>query len=200
MTNKTDEELENYLVNIWSYSSRTISAALNELQNRGRSFTEEELAEIHDIIRAKKETEPKERKEEDIMFTSQWPRNLVTDPDAPAYYSPRVIWGFSIFLSVLFGAVLLSLNIVTKKAKWIVIGFGFLYTTAFAYIFNSYGRTMFISFIINAIGASILTNFFWNKYIGRETIYRARSIKTPVIFALIILGIFILSDRLSRGY
>ena len=43
--------------------------------------------------------------------TNSWTKNIVTDLDAPQFYSPRAIWGFSVFFTVIFGAVLLTSNL-----------------------------------------------------------------------------------------
>ncbi len=67
---------------------------------------------------------------------TNWTKNVVTDQDAPQFYSPRAIWGFSVFFTVIFGAVLLALNLTDRKAKWIVIGVGVIYTAAAIYIIN----------------------------------------------------------------
>src|SRR4051812_11319180 len=90
--------------------------------------------------------------------TNPWTRNIVTDPEAPAFYSPRAIWAFSIFFTVIFGAVLLSFNLANKREKWIVIGIGTAYTIVAITLINLLPSTSVgITIGLNAAGAYILT-------------------------------------------
>ena len=125
--------------------------------------------------------------------TNYWTKNIVTDPNAPQYYSLRAIWGFSVFFTVIFGAVLLAANLTDKKAKWTVIGFGILYTTLAIVILNMVPLTNTgLTFGINAIGALILTQVFWKKHLG-ETKFRTKPIWKPLIISIIIMIPFLLA-------
>jgi hypothetical protein len=116
-----------------------------------------------------------------------WTKNIVKDPDAPELYSPRAIWGFSIFFTVIFGAVLLFVNLKNKKAKWVVIGFGLLYTSLVIIIMNFIPQpNAGLSVGLNGGGGLLLTNLFWDKYVGRETKFRAKPIWKPLIISILI--------------
>jgi hypothetical protein len=137
------------------------------------------------------ETDSQQRKP---VTTNSWTKNIVNDLDAPQFYSPGAIWGFSVFFTVIFGAVLLMSNLTDKRAKWIVIGFGILYTTVGIIIMNllpqpSSGLT--IGF--NAGGALILTQLFWNKYVGKEIKFRTKPIWKPLIISIVITIPFLLA-------
>jgi hypothetical protein len=97
---------------------------------------------------------------------TNWTKNVVTDQDAPQLYSPRAIWGFSVFFTVIFGAVLLALNLTDRKAKSLVIGVGVLYTAAAIFILNLLPHpNTGITIGLNIGGALLLINLFWDKYI-----------------------------------
>lgn len=120
------------------------------------------------------------------ISTNSWRKNLVTDDEAPLFYTPAAIWGFSVFFTVIFGAVLLSSNLSDKKSKWTVIGFGLLYTILAVSLLNVLPRNTFLTIIVNGFGALILTAVFWNRYIGKGTKFRAKPIWKPLIISLAI--------------
>ncbi len=184
MTKKSDDGLMEYVTNINRYTPESIIAAVNELKKRGRQFTEEELGTTKIKIQEKSEAE---KKENEIWSTNSWKENVVDNPNAPQYYSHRAIWGFSTVFTVVFGAVLLSSNVTDKKAKWIIVGFGFLYTSVAIVILNQLPRNTGMAFLLNASGAYILTQIFWNKYVGKETKYRTKEIWKPLIISIIIM-------------
>jgi hypothetical protein len=126
--------------------------------------------------------------------TNSWTKNIVTDLDAPQFYSPRTIWGFSVFFTVIFGAVLLTSNLTDKKAKWIVIGFGILYTIVVIVIVNLLSQpNTGLTIGLNGGGALILTNIFWGKYVGKETKFRTKPIWKPLIISILITIPFLLA-------
>ena len=102
MTSKSDEQLKNYLVNSEKYTEEAVTAAIQELRKRGKEFSEEELHEIKLKIEAIRKKENDEAVE---MRRNSWTMKVVTDPEAPALYSQRAIWGFSVFFALIFGAV-----------------------------------------------------------------------------------------------
>jgi hypothetical protein len=118
--------------------------------------------------------------------THPWKKNIVKDPDAPAYYSQQAVLGFSMFFTVIFGAVLLASNVENRKNKWIVIGFGLLYTSAAILMLNFLPRSTALTIGVNGLGALVLTQLFWNKYIGLQTRFRAKPIWKPLIISIII--------------
>jgi len=123
-----------------------------------------------------------------------WTKNVVTDQEAPQFYSPRAIWGFSVFFTVIFGAVLLALNLTDRKAKWIVIGVGVLYTAAAIFIINLLPQpNTGITIGLNTGGALLLTNLFWDKYVGKETKFRTKQIWKPLIISILISIPFLLA-------
>jgi hypothetical protein len=183
MANKTIDELLDYTTNFDRYSPEALTAAINELKVKGHIFSEEELSSLNERIIKKKDIE----EEESIFRSSKSLRkNVVTDPDAPLLYSQVVILVFSTIFTVIFGGILLSINIGNKIQKLKVIGFGILFTTLAIFIGNLMPHSTYLVYFINGIGGYFLTTDFWNKYIGRETKYRTKSIWIPLIISIII--------------
>jgi len=122
---------------------------------------------------------------------------VVKDEQAPAYYSQRAIWYFAIFFGVLFGSVLMAINLHKAGAKrgpiTMVLGFGVVYTILQIWFSNIVDLGTPVTFGLNAIGSSVLQYFFWPKYIGAETRYRAKPIWMPLIIGIIIMIPFALA-------
>ena len=123
-------------------------------------------------------------------------KNVVIDPDAPLLYSQIAIIAFSIFLNPFLGAVLLAMNIGNKSNKIKVIGVGVLFLLALVcfflipdYYFSSFVRNVyyFVIFVGGFVGGYLFSIVFWNKYIGRETKYRAKPIWIPLIIFILLL-------------
>ena len=190
MTGKSEEGLADYLHNFRKYTPEAIQAAVEELKNRGRSFSEDELKEINVKIAQRSNDE----NEDDPLFASNsWKRNVVTDPTAPLLYSKGAISVFSIVFTTLFGAVLLSSNINDRDKKWIVIGFGIIYTGLTIIIVNLIPSNTLWTLVLNMAGGLGLTSTFWDKFVGKETRYRSKPIWKPLIISIAITIPFLLA-------
>jgi hypothetical protein len=187
MSGKSDEGLMDYLNNFGKYTPEAIIVAVDELKRRGRSFSPEELNEINIKI----EKRAKAESEQDTLWLSD-SRSIVTDPNAPLLYSKGAITAFSLLFSTIFGAVLLSSNINDTKKKWIVIGFGIIYTAITITIVNLVPER-FLILVLNIGGGLGLTTIFWNQYVGKEIKHRAKSIWKPLIISIIITIPFLLA-------
>jgi len=55
-----------------------------------------------------------------------------------------------------------------------VLIFGILYTITSILIINGLNIQTNLAIVLNFGGAAILTEFFWNKYLGKEIKYRKR--------------------------
>lgn len=193
MTNKSDEGLQNYLDNRSKYTPEAIEAAIAEMQKRGRAFSDEELASFRNEFQAKREVAEKEGKE---FFGNQWKKNVVKDENAPMYYSEKAIYIFSGLFSVIFGAVLLSINCrstETKKGVWEVIAFGIIYTGLQIWLLSMIPRNTGLTIAFSGGGAFLMNHFFWKKYIGKDTKYRTKPIWKPLIIGIIICIPFLLA-------
>jgi hypothetical protein len=181
---KSDEELHSNIDNREKYLPETVEAAVAELQKRGVEFSDEELKVIAEDMQARKEMAETGTGIFGV-FNSSWNNNQVEDPDAPSMFSKRAIFAFSVLCSVLFGSILLAINISKTqnrdKAFWVVLyGVGFIFLQAIL----SGGYNPIFTLLTSIAGAYIMDNFFWNKYLGNATLYRARPIWIPLLIGL----------------
>ena len=190
MSKKTVEELTEFIDNFDRYSPEALTAAVNELKVRGRNFSDEELKSLSERIEKKREIE-----EDESLFRSSKSlrRNVVTDPNAPLLYSKVSILVFSTIFTVIFGAILLSINIDNKIQRLKVVGFGVLFTTLAILIGNLAPHSTIYVYFINGIGGYFLTSDFWNRYIGRETKYRTKPIWIPLTISIIISALLLIA-------
>lgn len=166
MSKKETSELAEVVKNKNSETAEKVNAALNELKNRG--IEAENYVEI--IEKSKKPTQE-------------------PDENSPILYSDKVIWVFSILFSVIFGGILLAINLKEvdkKKGIMPVIVFSIIYTALSIYILNLNKIGTGGVLIACAIGALILNELFWKKYIGKGIVYHRKSFVKPLIIALII--------------
>jgi hypothetical protein len=197
---KPTTELREIAVNFHMYRGALVAAAKKELTNRGIELSEEDLQKIEERKNQRKQQAIKSKVVDNSwdFFHMRWKQNIVDDIQAPKLFSRQVINVFSILFSVLFGGILLAINLKTinnKKAILPVIIYSLIYTGLIIFIFsfipeNNSGLTL----IFNFIGAIALHNFFWGKYIGKEFQYRTKPFWIPLIIgiAITVFIIFIL--------
>lgn len=184
MREKPEGELMNYLNNYTDFIPEAIIAAVDELKRRGKIFTEQELTSIQQKIEERRKADD----EDDYSLLESRPpeKDIVSDPGAPLLYSKGAINFFSVIFSTLIGAVLLSYNIKPKKGKWIVLGFGIIYTIFSILIFKYIRQNRLSVCFLQIAGGMALTTTFWDKYIGKGIEYRAKPVWIPLIISLLI--------------
>ena len=182
----TDEQLNNYIENRYKYIPEIVHAAIQELQKRGKIFSDDELKLIYADIEIKPGDEKAQDQAEPVA---------INYADAPEYYTTRLIRVFSVLFSVLFGSIMMAMNLsrtAGKKGVVEVIIFGVIYTTTLiiigSYLPNNRGG---LGIILNLAGGYMLEYFFWNKYIGADTIHKKRSFVIPLIIGLVITVVLI---------
>jgi peptidoglycan/LPS O-acetylase OafA/YrhL len=114
----------------------------------------------------------------------------------PKIYSKRAILGFSIFLSVLFGGVLLYQNLIDvkkKKEACIVLGISIVLTiiTIFIGSFQESPKSSY-AYLCGLLGGCLLSYYFVPKYFPNEEQYPKKPIWKPLIVAVIIIAIFMM--------
>ncbi|WP_108805521.1 hypothetical protein [Aquimarina sp. Aq107] len=190
--NKTNSELEYIIENKKNYNEQAVSASIQILKDRnGQSL---ELETIENEIAAEKEK--KELNKKRAIEEEKKKSNLTDDPNAPELHSKRVITVFAGLFSTIFGAVLLAYNlkqIENIKGRNQVLIFGTLYTIASIIIINLIDIKANLAIGFNFGGAAILTEYFWNKFLGKEFKHRKRSWVKPAIISIIITIPFILA-------
>jgi hypothetical protein len=204
MIGKSDEDLQKYIDHKATYTPEAVEYAIDEMQNRGRVFSDAELIRIRREIQLKKEAD--EAEENEAM--KEMDANVVTDRTAPAYYSQAAIFAFGIFFSLLFSAVLLAININkagSKKGGWQVIIFGLIYsaiqvTISVIWFMNTMPRKYSFIAVVGGLGALLMNEIFWRKYIGKDTKYRAKPIWKPLIIGVIIFTPFVFAVIYGSTY
>ena len=117
-------------------------------------------------------------------------------------YSQKAIWGFSIFFSSIFGAVLLMQNlkdIGKKKEANIILLISILYTALAIYLVNIPEKPeTSMTFIINAVGGLVLSKYYYSKYFPNDDRYEKKKIWKPLIISIIIMIPFVLAMIYSK--
>ena len=182
--NKTDSELEYILENKKSYNEQAVSASIEILKKRNGESSE--LKTVEKEIESEKKKEITQRK---AIEENKKKDNITDDPNAPELHSKKVIMVFSGLFSTIFGAVLLMYNMKqteNKTGRIQVLIFGILYTIATLLVVNLMNIGGNIALIFNIAGGGILTEYFWNKFIGKEFEHRKRSWIKPAIISVLI--------------
>ncbi len=106
-------------------------------------------------------------------YNEEYEELASSDDNSVELYSRWAIWGFSIFFSSLFGAVLLVRNLFAaglKKAGYGVLAFAVVYFLATNVLIIATGLTALV-FLIN-IGAGFLyAEYFYRKYFPDDNYY-----------------------------
>lgn len=117
----------------------------------------------------------------------------------PELYSKNLILIFAILFSSIFAAALLVLNLRTlgkmKEAIYVLL-FGIAYIIATALIMQIFSLSPSMSIVANVIGAALLNEFFWNKFIGSDFAYKKKNWVKPTLISL---GIALLFFSLVMG-
>lgn len=187
LSKKTDRELQFYIENTDKHTDEAVWIALAELRNRNVDLP----VDIKEIITDKLNTRTVKIKEEN---QNPWTKNVVNDQDnVPVLYSQNAIYLFSVLICVLFGSYMLAVNCgEVGKRKWPVILFGIIYTILSVVVIGYFEKHIFNAYTCNILGVIIMYQFFWKRYIGDETKYKAKSVTKPLIIALIIFIPYIL--------
>jgi len=188
---KTDSELEYILENKKNYNEQAVLASIQILKERNGESSE--LKSVEKEIETEKEK--KEITQQKAVEENKKKNNITDDPNAPELHSKKVIMVFSVLFSTIFGAVLLMYNMKqteNKAGRIQVLIFGILYTIATLLVVNLMNIGGNIALIFNIAGGGILTEYFWNKFIGKDFEHRKRSwIKPAIISVLITIPIFL---------
>lgn len=113
----------------------------------------------------------------------------------PKIYSRKAILGFSIFLSTLFGGVLLFQNLLDvnkKKEAYTVLGISILITALTIFIVNiPENPKSSLSYLCGIAGGSFLSYYFVPKYFPNEEQYPKKALWKPLIIGAVIVVILV---------
>lgn len=197
MTKKSDKELEEYLNNIMAYSRDIVEAAIQELKNRGRLFTEVELSTFESKIQERENTIGKNT----ITVRDSIEKNIVEDESALALYSRKTADWTTLIFGIIVGSILMALNfksVEKKKGIIAVLFFGILYFILEIFIMSflpddmASSLTNVVRLGLNGLGAYIMHTLIWNKFIGKDFEYRKKAVWLPILIGIIINVLFIL--------
>ncbi|MCB7482125.1 hypothetical protein [Christiangramia sediminis] len=113
----------------------------------------------------------------------------------PQLYSKRVITAFSLIFSTIFGAAILMSNlkkIGEKKGRIQVLIFSILYTVGIIFTVNSVSTSKF-TIPLNILGAVILNEYFWNRYLGKNIEFEKKSWVKPALISVTVTIPFVLA-------
>lgn len=178
---KTDEELKKILAEKENYTLEALTTAYNILKERNLSV--EEFSFIEQEIQ-------QSPLEEETTKTDNITTNTTSDI---ALFSKKTILGFSIFFSTIFGVVLLMINmqqVKSEKGKNQVLFFGIAYLLFTILMIQIFKTSSMLGLFFNLLGATILNEYYWNKFIGKETQYQKRNWLKPALISLCIVGTF----------
>lgn len=186
-----DKELEKYIQKDSRFVSEAVQFAYELLIQRGRNFTESEIADINTLIESKKEKEKIPPPPE-----NGWDKNLVEDQSALKLYTNKLIWFFSILFGVIFGTALQVYNyakIKNYKGLIMTLTFGILYTIFQIYTSNyleenpitsispRYSSTIFLS-MLGAAGLFMIRDYIMPIKIQ----YQSKSFVFPLVLAIVV--------------
>lgn len=200
----SQQELKDIVMNAHRYRGALSNAAKNELVNRGVELSAQELQVIEDNKLKRQQNAIKEQQSSSSFdsLKANWKQNIVTDINAPELYSRLVINVFSIFFSVLFGGILLAINLKTikKPGALPVLLYSFTFTLLLGLIFSVVPITIpGLTIAFNAAGAVLLYNFFWKKYIGKDFQYRTKPFWIPLIIGILLIVILLWVNIAATG-
>jgi hypothetical protein len=108
----------------------------------------------------------------------------------PKIFAKRVILGFSILFTPIFGGILLYKNlreIGKKKEGTVVLIISAIFTIiALLLVLVPTKSSTSATFILNIGGGFLLAEYFFKKFIPDESIYEKKKIWIPLLFALLI--------------
>lgn len=149
---------------------------------------------MEEFLKYKRELTQNDNSRDQDLEKDEFEENEITEI-LPELYSKRVITAFCLIFSTLFGAVILMSNLKQRdetKGWWQVLLFSILYTigTIFTvYTTNSSNFTI----PLNILGAVILNEYFWNRYLGKSIEFEKKSWTKPAIISITVTIPFILA-------
>lgn len=196
MVKKSDKELEDYLINIMAFSREIVEAAITELKNRERAFTEDELSALETKIQERENTIGKNT----ITVRDSLEKNIVEDESALALYTRKTIDWTTLIFGIVVGSILMALNfksVEKKKGILSVLIFGAVYFLIEIIILSlipdmTYSFVNIVRLGLNGLGAYIMHTLIWDKFIGKDFKYRKKPIWFPILFGIVINGLFFL--------
>ena len=120
--------------------------------------------------------------------------NLNDFKPLPVYYPLAAIMVFTIVFGSTFGAIMFAINCHNKprdrSGVFEVILFGILFNMGASFLGGIIGIPIITDILFSIIAAIILKYAFWDKYIGKDTVYKNKSLLWPVLIGAAILVLY----------
>ncbi len=185
MEGRSIEDLHDYINNYQKYWPDAIEAAVAELKRRGEVFTLEEQADIEKRI-AERRLAVKDFEMQQPVEPLKYDEPLQVS--VPKLYSPQAIFGFTVFFSIVLGAILLCINLKRlgkiREMNTVILG-SFAYFFGGSLLLAGMAGNVIVSLLFNIGGALLLNLFFWKKYIG-DIPYERKQVWLPLLICLVI--------------
>lgn len=199
----SDEELERYLQHPEKYVPEAIEAAVAELKKRGRQFSAEEEARVRQMILQRKEAlkhylmqEPAPVAKPDFPVSR-------SSGEMPALYPESSLYIISLLFNPFFASILLALNCQRtgkREGVLVALSFGFVYMILTLLIISLLKLNIYITLIFNVVGALLLHQWLWKKYLGQYEAYQPKPIWGPLLIFLLISVPLLLIAYLHGGW
>lgn len=91
----------------------------------------------------------------------------LSEPDAKhdLRSSPQAaIYGFAIVFGVIFGILLLTINIHDQKGQWSIVGFGTILTISAIVVLNRIPSSRSLTLFLDVVGSQLFNVLFLNKF------------------------------------
>jgi hypothetical protein len=201
IASKSDEELHYCIDNREKYLPENVEVALAELKSRGAEFSEEEIKAINEDLEAHRELATASNSGMGF-FNSSFNNNIVDDPDAYNFYSRRIVKVFTFFFGVLFGSIMLAINIGKTKNKTgviVVLAYGLVVTVVEILLGQQTKNSSSLAVIFGFFNAYTIDYFFWNRYLGNGTFYRTKSYWIPLVIGIVMVALIFLAIIYGGG-
>lgn len=137
-------------------------------------------------------TKPKKTRMADLQENRDYnseSEEFQQEENPPKLYSKTLILVFALFFSTIFGAVLLIINLRSlgkrRESLWVLI-FGIVYQMLAGVMLQTLSLQPTMVIIVNVIGAALLNEYFWNKYIGRDREFEKKNWLKPGAVSILI--------------
>ncbi|MEO6884576.1 MAG: hypothetical protein ABI199_11205 [Bacteroidia bacterium] len=187
MSNCSNDELFEFVHENTKYEELAVLGALQELDKRGKmdDFAKKLQAQLQ------------------IHLQIQSDKVQIIDPQIELF-SEWTVFGFALFFSPLFGAILLAYNMrkIGKSNKIIFpILFGLFYSIGENLLQQQISNTAasyIVSVIATLVGAIIIKELFWKLYIGKSAAYTKKSNLVPILIGLTMF-LFVMAVLIHNG-
>ncbi len=170
------EELSDIALNAELYHDETRWAVLQLIEQKGQELSpsQKELIEQFKIKATKKQALDQVGESEKVVVE---------------LFSPRAIFGFSIFFSIILGGVLMFSNLkkmgkLKQAISVLVASVLFMFLPLFVVPFV--GFSQWVVLLVNFLGALFFVEYYWKNYLGPDLVYKRRPVMKVVFICFLL--------------